>query len=206
MFVRFDEVSGSGSGPKLRAIDIKDADDEWSVKWGDEIHSDVVGSRIFAALGYDVDHPYYSGRDQLYLILPPEATVKSSRDLIAQVKQQFKIDITRFISRDGVIGEEELAMNKHLKDYLGHKYITFLECAFEARPDRVKRIGSVVPKELNHEHRGELQASLLAHLFIDNWDTREENTMISINHLGKHVYKTKGVYNDLGTSKGVHLK
>ncbi len=205
MFILFDAISDSGSAPKIKAIDIKDVENEWSLKWGDELHSDVVGSRIFAALGFDVDHPYYYGKDQVYLILPKDSSVKSARELRQQVKSQFKIDISRFISDEGVIGQNEIALNKHLKQFLGLKFIRFIECALEARPDRVKRIGSIVPKQLQHSHRPELRAALLAHLFIDNWDTREENTLISINHLGDYQYKTSGVFSDLGTSMGVHV-
>lgn len=204
-FVLFDSVSGSGSAPKVKAVDIKNPEDEWSVKWGDELHSDVVGSRIFAALGFDVDHPYYKGTDRLFLILPKDSAVQSSRDLVLQVEKQFKINIAKFISKDGVIGDEEIGKSKHLKNYRGFKYITFVECALEGRPDRVKRIGSIVPKELNHKYRAELRGALLAHMFIDNWDTREENTLVTVNHLGNYQYKTKGVFSDLGTSFGVHL-
>jgi len=205
MFILFDAVSDSGSAPKIKAIDIKDAENEWSLKWGDELHSDVVGSRIFAALGFDVDHPYYYGKNDVYLLLPKNSIVTSAKDLQQQVKQQFKIDITKFISDEGIIGDDELVLNKHLKAYKGFKYIRFVECALEARPDRVKRIGSIVPKQLQHPNRPELRAALLAHLFIDNWDTREENTLVTINHLGDYKYQTRGVFSDLGTSMGVHL-
>jgi hypothetical protein len=205
MFILFDAVSDSGSAPKIKAIDIKDAENEWSLKWGDELHSDVVGSRIFAALGFDIDHPYYYGKNEVYLILPKNSSVNSGKELQQQVLKQFKIDISKFILDEGTIGEDELALNKHLKPLIGLKYIRFIECALEARPDRVKRIGSIVPKQLQHPNRPELRAAILAHLFIDNWDTREENTLISINHLGDYQYKTSGVFSDLGTSMGVHL-
>ena len=52
MAVIFKELSHTGSAPKIRTYDL-DLDDEWSLKWGDEVHTDVAASRIFAAIGYD---------------------------------------------------------------------------------------------------------------------------------------------------------
>lgn len=204
-YVVFDAVSDSGSAPKIKAIDVKDPEDEWIVKWGDEIHSDVAGSRIFAALGFDVDHPYYKGEDALYLILPDDSPVHSAHDLVLQIEKHFKINISKYISREGIIGDAEIGNSKTLSNYRGLKYITFIECALEGRPDRVKRLGSIVPQYFDLKDRSELRGALLAHMFIDNWDTREENTLLTVNHLGNYQYQTRGVFSDLGTSFGVHL-
>ena len=76
MVVLFEELSNSGSAPKIRTLDL-DFDNEWSLKWGDEVHTDVVGSRIFAALGYDVDHPYFFDKKGVTLVFDNTEEIKS---------------------------------------------------------------------------------------------------------------------------------
>lgn len=200
LVILFDEVSDSGSAPKIKAIDLNE-EDEWSLKWGDELHSDVVGSRLFAALGFDVDHPYYRSKNDLTLVFTKKD--QNAKKMLEQIKSQFKIDISKFVSESGVIDDIEINHNDKLSAYKGLNYIRFKEALLEARPDRVKRLGSIVPDKLSHENRVELKGALLAHLWIDNWDTREENTMLSNVHLGKKKYKFSGVFSDLGTSLGV---
>jgi hypothetical protein len=90
-----------------------------------------------------------------------------------------------------------------LERYEGHQFVTFKKCGLEARPDRVKRIGSFVPDDIGINTRRELRGALLAHQFIDNWDTREENTLLSQVHEGNYVYHASAVFSDLGTSMGV---
>ena len=205
MVVLFDSVSGSGSAPKIRVIDTENSEDEWSLKWGDELHSDVAGSRLFAALGFDVDHPYYRGPDDIFVVFPRDGGTTSAEQMLAEVRRNFKISVDDFVSRTGVIGEAEAKEFKKLAPYKGQRFVTFKECAIEGRPDRVKRLGSIVPSQLANEDRRELRGALLAHLWIDNWDAREENTFVTIHNTGKRNYLTRGGFSDLGTSFGVRL-
>ncbi len=73
----------------------------------------------------------------------------------------------------------------------------------EARPDRVKRMGSFLPGLLSNEDRRELRGALLAHQFIGNWDTREQNTLLTTVHMGNYKYRMSAVFSDLGASFGV---
>lgn len=201
MVMIFDGFSPSGSAPKIKAKD-SDLDNEWSIKWGDEIHSDVVGSRIFAALGFDVDHPYYRSANELTLIIPDDL---SEKKLIEEIWKNFKINISDYISQVGVVTKEMIDEIDELKPYENKKYIRFIECAIEGRPDRVKRLGPMVTKKFDFADNAELRASLLVHLWINNWDTRSGNTLLAINHEGNFKYHLSGVFSDLGTSFGVHL-
>lgn len=205
MVVLFKELSLSGSAPKIGTLDL-DLDNEWSLKWGDEVHTDVVGSRIFAALGYDVDHPYFYGRDKLTLVFDEVAEVNNAEELIQQLKAIYKVDIRPFISSFGMVDEAMAKEQKKLKAFIGKEYVRFVKCAIEARPDRVKRIGSFIPHTPLNEDRKELKASLLAHHFIGNWDTKESNTLLTTVHSGNYNYRISAVFSDLGTSMGVSLK
>ena len=206
MVLVFDGISNSGSAPKVKTMD-KNLDDAWSLKWGDEIHSDVVGSRIFAALGFDVDHPYYKQKDSLILVFPKHTLEgpKNGDEMVKEVYAKFGINITNFVSKTGIVSEDMALDNKDLQPYIGNKYITFIECAIEARPDRVKRLGPIMTNSLFNRNRRELRGALLAHLWIDNWDTRAENTLTTNNHIGNRSYQMKGVFSDLGTSFGVKV-
>jgi len=204
MVILFDELSYVGSAPKIKALDL-DYDNEWSLKWGDEVHTDVLGSRIFAALGYDVDHPYYYGKDKLTLIFDKNATVKNAKQLVDSVEFIFKVDLTPFISTFGIVNTLMISKVKKLGPFLGFEYVRFKKCAIEGRPDRVKRIGSIVPNQLQNYNRKELRAALLVHAFIGNWDTREENTCLTTVHDGNYNYRMSGIFSDLGTSLGVHV-
>jgi hypothetical protein len=202
MVVIFDEPSLSGSAPKIDVQDT-DLDNGWSMKWGDEVHTDPVGSRIFAALGYDVDHPYYFGRDAVTLIFDGMKTIKNAEQLKAEVKRIYHIDLTPFISYSGIVTAELILANPELKSFSGKAFVRFVECSLEARPDRVKRIGSFVPYLFSNEDRRELRGALLAHAFIGNWDTREANTLFTSVHMGNYKYRMSAVFSDLGTSFGV---
>jgi hypothetical protein len=205
MVLLFKSVSDSGSAPKIKTSDMN-LDDEWSLKWGDELHTDAVGSRIFAGLGFDVDHPYYREKDSVTLVFPKSGEVETNHvDMIKTVKKNFNINIERYISKSGIVDETDIRDNPNLKGFLGLNFVTFVECAIEGRPDRVKRLGPLMNNELFNRNRRELRGALLAHLWIDNWDTRAENTMMAINHEGKRVYKSTGAFSDLGTSFGVKL-
>lgn len=204
MVVVFDDFSYDGSAPKINTLDL-DMDNGWVMKWGDEIHTDVAGSRIFAALGYDVDHPYYYGRDAAMLVFPKWQAVQTSADLINMIKQIYHVDLSPFISTIGVIDDAMINDDSTLLPYANCTYMTFIECALEARPDRVKRIGSFIPNNLHNDQRRALRGALLAHAWIGNWDTRESNTLLTQVHMGNYQYRISAVFSDLGTSMGVDL-
>lgn len=202
MIVLFDELSLDGSAPKIKTKDL-DLDNEWTLKWGDEVHSDVVGSRLFAALGYDVDHPYYYGEGKVVLILDSTSNIKCWNDLKDSIWSIYEIDLSPFFLKETEVTQKMIDENDKLRWYEGSTILTFKECALEARPDRVKRLGSFLPNELANWNRTELRAALLAHVWIDNWDVREQNTLLTTVHNGNYQYRVSAVFSDLGTSMGV---
>ena len=202
MVILFDELSYEGSAPKIKALDL-DLDNEWSLKWGDEVHTDVLGSRIFAALGYDVDHPYFYGENKLTLVFDGSRSVKNYSQLRDSIYAIYKMDLNPFVTTQGKITEAMAEENQKLKSFVGFEFVRFKKCAIEGRPDRVKRIGSFVPDQLQNYQRKELRAALLVHAFIGNWDTREENTLLTTVHEGDYKYHISAAFSDLGTSFGV---
>lgn len=204
MVILFSSLSYSGSAPKVEALDL-DYDNKWSLKWGDEVHTDVLGSRIFASLGYDVDHPYFYPENKLTLIFDGNETIKNANQMADSVQDIFQVDIRPFISQSGKVTKEMGAEHKKLIPYIGCEFVRFKKCAIEGRPDRVKRLGSFLPNEFNNHERKALRGSILAHAWIGNWDTREENTRLTTVHDGNYNYRMSAAFTDLGTSLGVKM-
>jgi len=204
MVVVFKGLSQYGSAPKIKTWDL-DFDNQWNLKWGDEVHADVVGSRLFAALGYDVDHPYYYGKDKLTLVLHKRGKVKTWDQLRDSIQKIYQVDLTPFLSQVRIIDTEMIEENDKLEDYEGQMSVTFIKCAIEARPDRVKRLGSFSPDSDRIVNNRDARASLLAHVWIGNWDLREENTLLTTVHEGNYKYHVSPVFADLGASFGVKL-
>lgn len=203
MVVLFDGPSLSGSAPKVDVLDL-DLENKWVLKWGDEVHTDVAGSRIFAALGYDVDHPYFYGEERLTLVFDRLTTVSNADELIAKIKEVYRIDVAPFISSYGLVSQEMVDSITRLQPFLNKPYVRFKNCSIEARPDRVKRIGAFILPQVDLTDRRELNGALLAHQFIGNWDIRSENTRLTQVHMGNYQYRTSAVFCDLGTSFGVN--
>jgi hypothetical protein len=202
MVILFEKMNLSGSSPKINAMDL-DLDNKWSLKWGDEVHTDVVGSHIFAALGYDVDHPYFYEENKLTLVFDGLKEIKNVDELKNRIKEIYNIDLEPFITTSGAVTIEMANKFSDLQPFIGKQFLRFKKCVIEGRPDRVKRLGSFLPDLLSNDDRRELRGALLAHAFIDNWDTREQNTLLTTVHMGKHKYRISAVFSDLGTSFGV---
>ena len=160
-------------------------------------------SRIFAALGYDVDHPYYYGENKLTLVFNESSEIPDASVLLERVFSTYAIDLSPFISEKGIVTLDMADSLERLRPFIGKPYVRFKKCGLEARPDRVKRIGSFLPEALGNEDRRELRGALLAHQFIGNWDTREANTLLTVVHEGNYQYHPSAVFSDLGTSFGV---
>ncbi|MFT4602300.1 MAG: hypothetical protein ACI857_002486, partial [Arenicella sp.] len=204
MVVLFKGLSYSGSAPKIKGLDL-DYDNEWSVKWGDEVHTDVFGSRVFASMGYDVDHPYFYGKDKMTLVFDGSRSVKNAEQLVDSVFEIFQVDLLPFITSNGLVTDSMARDHKKLSPFIGMEYVRFYKCALEGRPDRVKRIGPIMCNDQINSERTELKGALLLHAFIGNWDTRIENTCLTTVHDGNHNYRMSATFSDLGTSMGVKM-
>ena len=202
MAVIFKELSHTGSAPKIRTYDL-DLDDEWSLKWGDEVHTDVAASRIFAAVGYDVDHPYCYKNGKLMLVFDGSRSINNWGQLRDSIYKIYDTDLEPFFLEEGTVDQKMATENNELSYYVGNNYVKFIKCGLEARPDRVKRLGAFLPDQLYNHKRLELRGSLLLHAFIGNWDTRKENTLLTTVHDGNYNYDVSAVFSDLGTSFGV---
>lgn len=203
MVVLADQLSTGGSAPKFEVLDL-DIENKWIIKWGDEVHTDIFCSRLFAGLGYDVDHPYYF-TENLILIFDGVSSVKTPEELLDSLKIKYGVNIQNYLGKTGNVTGDMAKSLPSLTPFIGKPYAQFVECSLEARPDRVKRLGSFMPYALQNDSRMELRGSLLAQIFIDNWDTKEDNTALTLVNKGNKHYKLSAIFSDLGTSMGVHI-
>lgn len=202
--ILFKEFSYSGSAPKIKTYDL-DLDNEWMLKWGDEVHTDIAGSRLFACLGYDVDHPYFYSKEKLTLIFDPEISSITSAQLKDSLTKIYGFDLSPFIYAEGIVSNKMVNAQPTLAPFLGREFLQFKKCAVEARPDRVKRIGPLDLEDVYQANRKEIRGAILAHAWIDNWDTRAANTVLTTVHQGNYNYRLSSTFSDLGTSFGVEL-
>ncbi|MEQ1879052.1 MAG: hypothetical protein ABL958_20600, partial [Bdellovibrionia bacterium] len=201
----FTEVSADGSSPKITARETT-GEDEWSIKWGDEVHTDIIGSRLFAALGYDVDHPYFaSGEDFILIFSEPSLPVHDNESLLHAISEKYKISLKPWIHSAGAVTPEMIDKRPLLSPYKGKAFVRFKESAIEGRPDKVKRLGPFGSAFAGNSRRRELRGSVIPHLWIGNWDTREENTLLTTVNVGDLRYRLSGIFSDLGTSLGVRV-
>ena len=176
-----DEVSLNGSSPKAKLLD--QLGQKWVVKWGDEIHSDVAGSHIFAELGFDVDHPYFLSGTNAKIKLPEDLSVQQ---LVQSLYDRFKVNLSPMIHSSGP------------------GWVQFHKVAVEARPESVVRLGGLPFEDSSLMAEKVLSGVMLAHQFIGNWDVKSDNTMLSLVQVDGQS-QLSGAFNDLGASFGVRI-
>lgn len=205
-FVVLKELEAKGSTPKAHVVDLQNGT-RWLLKWGDEVHTDPVSSRIFAALGYYVDHSYYFDAGKLTLILGdlPNKKKRTVQHFVRFISNAYGINLSAFILKAGKINQDFLKQSPELASYKGQYFIQFKTAALEARPDLEHRLGGFMSNDPQNSKRRELRGALLAHLWIDNWDTKEDNTLLSILMDSKGRTSLRGSYSDLGVSLGVRI-
>ncbi|MEQ1876781.1 MAG: hypothetical protein ABL958_09045, partial [Bdellovibrionia bacterium] len=206
--VVFSEKKGGGSAPKIEVEDPV-SNFKWLLKWGDEIHSDGVASRIMAALGYNVDHPIYFGPNDLMLVLESgkkKKDISSTEALLKLIEKEFSIDLKPFISQSGTVTTEMAANDPALAGLESRTFLRFAGASMEPRVPTEVRLGTWVGKTPEVSNRPEVRASMLAYLWLGVWDVKEENTLFSLALKSDGVQFTpRAAIADMGMSLGVAI-
>lgn len=203
-WLRIDKLEGKGSVPKVHADEISSGG-RWLLKWGDEMHSDPVASRIFAALGYDVDLPFFRGPGSVKLLLGKQSGRKRTvKQLVNFIYNSYKVNLSPFILRQSTVTNFDVATDRSLAPYLGESYLEFKGVALEPRPRNETRLGPMMMDLPVNQQRVELRSAVLAHAWIGNWDTKASNTLLRLVESGDQL-KVRGSFSDLGVSLGVSI-
>ncbi len=188
----FDELKTDASSPKIKAKDRYGV--TWRVKWGDEVHSDVVATRLAIELGATyADLKFWSGPGQTLLILPPAKgadAVTTQGDLDRVLKSsKFQFHLRRYtIEAPGLVdarGEplgagrvDQAMIERESLDpkYLGCVFLAFKECQLSLDNPALKRLGGV---DLNRGRALDdrvARGMLVFNTWINNPDVKEDNT------------------------------
>ncbi len=200
-----DEMQNKGSTPKIHIKDYKTGA-RWLMKWGDEIHADPVSSRIFSALGYNVDFTYYVPAAAITLVLGKQGKKKRTvRDFVRFIFNAYGTNLSPFILAAGKINADFLKKFPEYAEFKSQYFVRFKGAAVEARPSSELRLGGMMTDWPEISKRRELRGALLAHLWLGSWDTKEDNTLLSIWKDNSGQTRLTGSYSDIGLSLGVHI-
>lgn len=203
-WLRVDKLEGKGSVAKVHADDIRNGE-RWLIKWGDEVHSDPVASRIFAALGFNVDFPFHRAPGELRLLLGRQGNQKRTvQQLVNFIYNSFKINLSPFIREVGKVSTAMVSVDPILRGKEGETYLTFTGLALEPRPSKETRLGPFMPDLTQNKNKRSVRGALLAEIWVGNWDTKTDNTLLALT--GNFADPFKASYSDLGVSLGVKIQ
>ncbi len=186
----FHELKDSASSPKITAKDRYGL--KWKVKWGDEVHSDVVATRLAIDLGATwADLKFYSGPRETLLILAPGENAPTSQHELAEMlkKSSYKFHLDRYVVENpslkgpdgrlagtGKVDEAMLERESLDRKYLGCHYLAFKECQLSLDNPAIKRLGGVDLNRTSAIDDRVARALLVFSTWIANPDVKEDNT------------------------------
>lgn len=186
----FDEIKDSASSPKINAKDRYGL--KWKVKWGDEVHSDIVATRLAMDLGATYcDLKFYSGPGETILILPREKEMPETQSDLAEMlkKSSYGFHLNRYVvdspcikSPEGkIIGTgkvDEAMLERESLDrkYLGCNFLAFKECQLTLDNPALKRLGGVDLNRTSAVNDRVARSLLVFSAWIANPDVKEDNT------------------------------
>ena len=154
----FDGVKSSGTSPKIATRDLQEQG--WTVKWGDEVHSEVLATHLYLELGGKfADLVYANGRreDDLVLVLNASDAAEGTCERIATFARfvaclrgsNYEFDVSAHVVDHGTITEEMLrgepfaSAGAAAAKLIGRPFVTFNESlvAFEPDDDEFLRLG-----------------------------------------------------------------
>ncbi len=187
----FDELKTDASSPKIKAKDRYGV--TWRVKWGDEVHADVVASRLAIELGATyADLKFWSGPGETLLILPPgkDGTAPTTQAQLAKLLlgSKFRFHLNRYVVDRPALPEQNgqpvgtgrvdaAMLERESLDgkYLGCVYLAFKECQLSLDNPALKRLGGVDLTRGRSLDDRVARASLVFNTWINNPDVKEDN-------------------------------
>ena len=154
-----EHVYKSATSAKAEVEDVYGA--EWKIKWGDEVQSEAISSRLYLMAGgrmTDLIIAGGGGPDQMIMILAEEGEYENSGDEAAKEREPetihqlaealhdfYGFDIAPYIHSHGTIGEDDVDSIRHIlppggkkkyrpSELVGRKWVSFREYSLELRP------------------------------------------------------------------------
>ncbi|MEW6709297.1 MAG: hypothetical protein AB1403_05675 [Candidatus Riflebacteria bacterium] len=189
--VFFKKLKVSATTPKFEAEDRYGC--EWKLKFGREMHTDVVATRLYMDLGATyTDLKFISGPGETKVVLAPEKSkdpVKTLQDLKNQfLESNYKFNIEPYVlnknlKKDGsgrLLGhgqiDAEMAERESIpKEFIGAWFVLFKECQLTFENPALARLGAVPLSTLGSLDDRVARASVVFNCWLQNRDVKDEN-------------------------------
>jgi hypothetical protein len=173
---------------------------EWKIKWGDEVQSEAVSSRLLLMVGAkmaDLVHTGGGGPDEMILILcengaynaddKEEREPCSLEQLVEALDDFYGFDIGPYIHSHGVIDENnagrllrnlpDSALKKHRRDQLtGRHWVSFREFSLELRPEgHIRTLDGATLDDLGAMEDRAARGLYLFNLWLSGRDAKDDN-------------------------------
>lgn len=188
-----DEVKTNATSPKVNAKDRYGF--SWKVKWGNEVHTETLATRLYLALGGRyADLKYVVSAGQAPVVLQPENDADSQFRTLDELINKFKDAGTssfRMIewvvpeglrkSPDGkLLGHgrvDERFIKKYniKKKYLGAWYVWFKEFSVSFNAPCAKRLGAAAFSDLGALESRAARGSVIFNMLLMNFDAKDAN-------------------------------
>lgn len=211
----FDEAKTNATSPK---IDTKDAyDQEWKIKWGDEIQPEVISNRLYVAMGGKInDLTYASKAGELILILKKkkkdgecspvtsaeltECLLKSgynynlAPNILAVPRGESETIDKKFFDRElAKLRPKNLTAKEWEEKCIGRNYVKFREALVEFGLKKIAEKGGA-PGYSSELAKGDAIARslVLFNMWIGNRDAKDDNNKAYLLNLAPRA-KTPGL-------------
>lgn len=197
-----DKIKDSATAPKITAVD--SYGEKWKVKWGLEIQTTALASRLYIKLGgryADLSYANSKGRNQLILVLEdPKKTGNceaiNSYSLLRHclLISHYKFDIEYYTLEKGLITENNFnevlfnlaqsgSKNFSKKSLIGRTYLVFKESLVELQSKNTQERGGPSSTDVIGATRDRVARSMmLFDMWIWNYDAKDDNNRSAIVH------------------------
>ncbi len=188
----FDEVTISQTRPKIKVKEILPNGKKvsWKMKFGREVNTEYVASRIMRLLGYNADTYFYVKSPRVYF-KNKEAYESMINDWISHYEADDSILPDTYIKAKG---EDEKGF-----------FVDFHEGLLEDRPKEVIRLLGFHFAEMGNWERREVRAQLLVQAFLNQVDNKEfanNKTNILMTSKNPGDWEVEELIHDVGFSFG----
>ena len=194
----FDELDEDATSAKITTKDRYG--NKWKLKWGDEVHTDVVATRLYIDLGGSyTDLKFYAGPGETIVVLaPPDSKdPKAPRTFTeladALLKSKFQFHAHRYLldkpvlkdKRGNVLGHGQVdeAMIVKLSidpKFRGAFFVLFKECQLSFYNPAIKRLGGASLCNVGATEDRVARGSLVFNAWIKNKDMKDDNSRVGL--------------------------
>lgn len=194
--VRYEGMRYSDTKPKMD-VSFKDREGKKrkiKLKLGGELHSDPTASALMMVLGFPTDLTQY--RRDIKVLLGDRTVDDLKREWELYYDRQDFMGRFRF---------EDLSLESGVTAE-GENYVIFPEGLFEARPEKVERLGPWAFGDNSNDSRREVRGLTLLQIWLDNHDIKEmDNNHLLLKETESDLRERYHIISDPGASLSLFM-